>query len=92
MDGLLSQPAHKRNAIGKNLCISYKITSTHDATKTLASLTAFLTNLADWQPGRSPRQANQPKLIEFLEQVIQNWFPRQDVIGSISPKDIGISD
>ena len=71
MDGLLNQPAHKRSANGKNLCISYKITSTHNATKTLDSLLAFLTNLAGWKPGQSPCQANQAKLVKFLEQAIQ---------------------
>ena len=54
MDGLLNQPEPQHSAIGKNICISYKITSTYDATKTLAALLAFLTNLTDWQPGRSP--------------------------------------
>ena len=46
IDSLLNQPAHERSAIGKTLCISYKITITHDATKTLALLLAFLSNLA----------------------------------------------
>ena len=36
----------------------------------MAALLAFLTNLVDWQPGRSPRQPEQPKLVEFLEQVL----------------------
>ena len=71
MDGRLDQPAHARSAIGKNLHISYKISSTNDATKTLASLLATLSNLAGWKPGRSPRQANQPKVVGFLEQVIK---------------------
>ena len=71
IDDLLNQPEYQRSAIGKNLCISYKITSTYDATKTYAVLLAFLTNLVDWQPGRSPRQPEQPKLVEFLEQVFQ---------------------
>ena len=35
MDGVLNQQVYERSAIGKNLCISYNITSTHDATKTL---------------------------------------------------------
>ena len=71
MDGLLNQPAHERSAIGGNLRISYKINSTQDATKILASLLAFITNLAGWKLGRLPCQANQPKLVQFLEQVIQ---------------------
>ena len=74
MDGLLNQPAREHSTIGKNLRISYKINSTHNATKTLTSLLAFITNLALYKPGRSPRQANQPKLVEFLEQVIQKLF------------------
>ena len=71
MNSLLNQPAHERSAIAKNLHTSYKITSTHDAIKTVALLLAFLSNLAGWQPGWSSRQANQPKLVKFLEQVIQ---------------------
>ena len=71
MDSLLNQPAHERSAIGENLCISYKITSTHDATKTLALLLAFLSNLVGCQPVQSARQANQPKLVQFLKRVIQ---------------------
>ena len=47
------------------------ITNTHDTTKTFALLLAFFTNLAGWQPGRSPCQTNQPKLVKFLEQIIQ---------------------
>ena len=37
----------------------------------MAALLAFLSNLTGWQPGWSPRQPNQPKLVEFLERVIQ---------------------
>ena len=70
MDGLLNQPEHQRSAIGKNLCINYKITSTYDAIKTLAGLLAFLTNLVDWKLGQSPCQPEQPKIVAFLEQVI----------------------
>ena len=66
MDCQLDNPAHARSAIGKTLRSSYKINSVQDATKTLASLLATLTNLADWKPGRSPRQ-NQPKVVGFLE-------------------------
>ena len=77
MDGLLDQPAHARSVIRKNLRISYKISSTHDATKTLASLLATLSNLAGWKPGQSPRQANQPKVVDFLEQVMKKLVSTQ---------------
>ena len=71
MDCRLDNPAHARSAIRKTLCISYKITTINEAVKILASLLATLTNLAGWKPGRSPRQANQPKIVAFLEQVIK---------------------
>ena len=48
-----------------------RLFTTHDNTKYLVALLAFISNLADWQSGRSPRQPNQTKLVEFLEQVIQ---------------------
>ena len=35
----------------------------------MAAILAFLTNLAEWKPAQSPRQ-KQPKLVDFLEQVI----------------------
>ena len=73
----LDNPAHARSAIGKTLHISYKILSTNKAVKTLASLLATLTNLAGWKPGRSPRQANQPKIVAFLEQVIKQLVSAQ---------------
>ena len=71
IDCRLDDPAHARSAIGGNLCISYKITSTNDVVKTLALLLAILTNLTGWKPGQSPRQANQPKIVTFLKQVIK---------------------
>ena len=70
MDGQLNQPSHERVAIGKNLRICYKINTIHAAAKTVASLLGFITNLADWNPARSPNIGNQPKLIGFLEQVL----------------------
>ena len=71
MNSLLNKPAHECSTIGKNLGISYKITGAHDATKTLEALLVFLSNLAGWQPSWSSCQPNQPKLVEFLEWVIQ---------------------
>ena len=50
MDGQLNQPDNQRSAVGKNLCINYKINSTYNAIKTLAAMLAFPTNLADWKP------------------------------------------
>ena len=70
MDGRLSQPDHQRSAISKDVRINYKISSIHDAIKTLATMLALVTNLADWKPAQSPRQKQQPKLVNFLEQVI----------------------
>mmetsp|Transcript_57216 Transcript_57216/g.63920 ORF Transcript_57216/g.63920 Transcript_57216/m.63920 type:complete len:107 (+) Transcript_57216:1-321(+) len=47
MDGVLIQPSTHCSETNKNLCTSYKINSTHGATKTLAVILAFLTNLTD---------------------------------------------
>ena len=47
------------------------------APKTLLSLLATLTNLAGWKPGWSPRQANQPKVVDFFEQVIKKLVSMQ---------------
>ena len=77
MDSQLNNPVHARSAIGKNLRTSYKISSVREAVKTLASLLATLTNLAGWRPNQSPRQANQPKIVTFLELVIQKLVGRQ---------------
>mmetsp|Transcript_65509 Transcript_65509/g.73331 ORF Transcript_65509/g.73331 Transcript_65509/m.73331 type:complete len:109 (+) Transcript_65509:127-453(+) len=52
MDRVLIQPDNHRSVIGKNLCINYKINSTYDTTRTSALILAFLTNLADWKPGK----------------------------------------
>ena len=73
----LDNPAHARSAIRKTLCISYKILSTNKAVKTLALLLAILTNLTGWKPGQLPRQANQPKIVDFLEQVIKKLVSAQ---------------
>ena len=70
MDGQLDQPVHERVAINKNLRICYKINTIHSAAKTIASLLGFVTNLADWNPARTPNCGNKPKLIWFLEQVL----------------------
>ena len=70
MDGWLKQSDNHRSAIGKDVCINYKINSIHDAIRTLAAILAFLTNLTDWEPAQSPRQKEQPKLVDFMEQVI----------------------
>mmetsp|Transcript_51268 Transcript_51268/g.55496 ORF Transcript_51268/g.55496 Transcript_51268/m.55496 type:complete len:212 (+) Transcript_51268:252-887(+) len=70
MDGVLIQPDTHHSAIGKNLCINYKINSIHDATKTLASILVFLTNPADWKPGKILHQLEKPRIVAFLEQVI----------------------
>ena len=77
MDCRLDNPAHARSGIGKTLCSSYKITTVNEAVKTLASLLATLINLAGWTPGRSPRQANQPKVVGFFEQVIKKLVSAQ---------------
>ena len=77
MDCWLNNQAHARSAIGKTLFVSYKITSTNEAVKTLASLLATLTNLVGWKPGRSLRQANQPKIVAFLKQVIRKLVSAQ---------------
>ena len=58
MDCQLDNPAHARSAIGKTLRSSYKINSVQDATKTMTSLLATLTNLAGWKPNQVPCQAN----------------------------------
>ena len=70
MDGQLNQLDNQCSAIGKNLCINYKINSTYDATKTLASILAFLTNLADWKPGKVRHQREKPRIVAFLEHII----------------------
>ena len=83
-DTQLDQPAHARVAIGKNLRINYKINTVHQAAKTVASLLGFLTNIADWNPARSPNIGNKPKVIDFLEQVLlklastagRNWITK----------------
>ena len=77
MNSQLNNPAHARSAIRKTLRSSYKINSVQDATKTLASLLATLTNLAGWKPNRAARQANQPKVVAFLEQVIKKLVRQQ---------------
>ena len=76
MDCQLNNPAHARSAIGKTLHSSYKINSVQDATKTLASMLATFTNLADWKPNRSSRPT-QPKIVAFLEQVIKKLVSQQ---------------
>ena len=77
MDCWLNNSAHAHSGIGKTLRSSYKITTVNKAVKTLASLLATLTNLVGWKPGWSPRQANQPKIVAFLEQVIKKLVSEQ---------------
>ena len=91
MDSQLNNPVHARSAIGKNLRTSYKISSIWEAIKTLASLLATLTNLAGWKPNQVLRQANQPKVVAFLKQVIKNWSDSKAATGSISLRDSGTS-
>ena len=70
IDGVFIKPDTNHSAIGKNLRINYKINSTHDTTKTLASILVFLTILENWKPDEIPRQLEQPRVVAFLEQVI----------------------
>ena len=79
MDGVLNQPDTQQSAIGKK---SYN--TTYNAIKLLALILSWMTNLAAWNPGIVPCQANQPKIVFFLEQVICklvsragcNWQPK----------------
>ena len=92
MDGRLKQSDNHRSAIGKDVSINYKINSTYDVIKTLATILAFITNLADWKPAQSPRQKEQPKMVDFWNKLFVNSFPRQVAIGNLSSKHISISD
>ena len=91
MNSQLNNPAHARSAIGKTLRTSYKINSVHNATKTLAPLLTTLTNLAGLKPNQVPRQANQPKVVAFLEQVMKKLVSSRAATGSLSSRDSGTS-